>query len=84
MERQTFKEIGARLRALRLALEDESQADFARRHGFKRSQLNNWETGVRRIPLEAAVTLCDAYGVSLDWMYRGKRDGLSEHLRKLL
>jgi transcriptional regulator with XRE-family HTH domain len=84
MERHAYVEIGHRLRLLRVALEDESQADFARRHGFKRSQLNNWETGARRIPLEAAITLCDAYGLSLDWIYRGKRDGLPEHLRRML
>jgi len=84
MERPEYPEIGARLRALREALEAETQGEFARRHGFNRSQVNNWETGVRRIPVDAAERLCDAYGLTLDWVYRGKRDGLSDSLRKVL
>lgn len=75
-------EIGERLRTLRLAM-GASQTDWAERHAFNKTQYNNWERGERRIPLEAAEKLCDLYGLTLDFVYRGRRDGLSEYARKV-
>lgn len=61
-----------------------SQKAFADRHNFGHTQYNNWETGTRRIPVDAAETLCEAYGLTLDFVYRGRRDGLSEKASKVL
>lgn len=77
-----FKEIGERLASLRLAVSGESQRTFAAQNGFNANQYNNWEAGVRRIPVDAAERLCDRYGLTLDFVYRGRVEGLSEYLRK--
>ncbi len=85
MQQKThYKEIGIRLAAIRLGFSALSQKDWAARNGFHQTQYNNWETGVRRIPVEAAVTLCDIYGLTLDAIYRGRLDGLSDTSRKIL
>lgn len=80
----TYPEIGRRLEAVRQAFSDLSQKAWAEKHGFSTTQYNNWETGARRIPVEAAEKLSEAYGLTLDFVYRGRRDGLSEKAAKLL
>lgn len=77
-------EIGARLKRVREAFSDLSQKDWARKHGFSTTQYNNWETGARRIPVDEAERLCDFYGLTLDFIYRGRRDGLAETSAKVL
>lgn len=77
-----FGEIGSRLRKLREAARM-NQKTWSERHGFNLTQYNNWERGERRIPLEHAETLCDSYGLTLDFIYRGRLDGLSEYARKI-
>lgn len=39
-----------------------------------------WENGVNLIPLDQAILLCRAYGLSLDYIYLGDRSGLPERL----
>ena len=79
-----YIEIGQRLEAIRVAFSDLSQKDWAKKHDFGASTYNNWVKGIRRIPVENAEKLCDLYGLDLDFIYRGKRDGLSENARKAL
>jgi len=79
-----YIEIGQRLEAIREAFSDLNQKEWADRHGFGTSTYNNWVKGIRRIPVESAEKLCDLYGLDLDFIYRGKRDGLSENARKVL
>lgn len=79
-----YADIAARLEAIRRHFSDLSQKHWAEKHGFNRTQYNNWETGARRIPVEAAEKLCDRYGLTLDAIYRGRLDGLSEKARKVL
>lgn len=80
-----YAHIGARLRNLRDAYQpDISQKAWAEKHGFNATQYNNWEKGNRRIPVDFAETLCDTYGLTLDFIYRGRRDGLSENARKVV
>lgn len=69
--------IGARLKAIRVGLSPLSQRDWALKNGFSSTQYNNWETGIRRIPVEAAERLCDLYDLTLDAIYLGRLDGLS-------
>ncbi|BAQ69202.1 helix-turn-helix domain-containing protein [Rhodovulum sulfidophilum] len=78
-----FKEIGIRLERIRLGFSDLNQKDWAKKHGFGPTQYNNWENGVRRIPVDAAEKLCSLYGLTLDAIYRGRLDGLSENARKV-
>lgn len=73
-----YAEIGRRLEAIRCAFSDLGQAAWADRHGFQGTQYNNWERGARRIPVDDAQRLCEVYGLTLDFVYRGRRDGLSE------
>jgi hypothetical protein len=75
-------EIGRRIAALRRAYSDDSQKVWAARHGFSSTQYSNWEAGIRRIPVECAARLCDTYGLTLDFIYRGRIDGLSDTARK--
>ena len=79
-----FKPIGARLAAVRTGFSDLDQKAWAQKHGFAHTQWNNWENGVRRIPVESAERLCSLYGLTLDFVYRGRRDGLSETAAKVL
>lgn len=78
-----FIDVGERLARLRASQSDLSQKAWAEKHGFNGTQYNNWETGKRRIPVDAAEKLCDAYGLTLDFVYRGRRDGLPESIRKV-
>lgn len=73
-----YPEIGERLRHIREHFSDLTQKEWAERHGFNPTQYNNWEKGVRRIPVEAAEKLCELYGLTLDFIYRGRRDGLAD------
>lgn len=83
--RHDYAAIAARLRRLReIMAPDASQTEWAALHGFERTQLNNWETGVRRISVDAAERLCARYGLTLDWIYRGREDGLPASLRNVL
>lgn len=83
-EAAPYLDIAQRLIAIRKAFSDLGQRAWAAKHGFAVTQYNNWETGVRRIPVEAAERLCDLYGLSLDFVYRGKRNGLPENVLKSL
>lgn len=81
---QQYEIIGKRLAAIRQAFSDLNQKQWAERHGFQLSQWNNWELGARRIPVESAEKLCGLYGLTLDFIYLGRRDGLSEKASKVL
>ena len=79
-----FAEIGERLGRIRKVFSDESQKAWAEKNRFNTTQYNNWEKGNRRIPVERALELCERYGLTLDYIYRGRSDGLSDNLRKSL
>lgn len=79
-----YAAIGERLRAIREAFSTLSQTAWAKKHNFAVTQYNNWEKGVRRIPVESAERLCEVYGLTLDFVYRGRRDGISENASKVL
>jgi transcriptional regulator with XRE-family HTH domain len=81
-ESREFQEVGQRLRALRTGL-GMSQRELCSEHGFSPAQYNNWERGARRLSIEYAQKLCDSYGLTLDYIYRGRVDGLTINARKL-
>lgn len=76
--------IGNRLAAIRQAFSDLDQAEWAAKHSVGVTTWNNWERGLRRIPVDQAERFCDIYGLTLDFIYRGRRDGLSETASKVL
>ncbi len=89
MARKTSKAIGkneaaTRLVALRLALTGENQTRFAARVGFEVKRWNNFERG---LPLskEAAIQLVKRIpGLTLDWLFLGREDGLPVKLQREL
>lgn len=78
-----YQEIGARLDQLRVGFSELNQKDWAEKHGFNPTQYNNWIKGKRRIPVDASERLCDTYGLTLDFIYRGRIDGLAETARNV-
>lgn len=78
-----YRPIGERLERLREA-HGLNQKEWAAKHRFNYTQYNNWEKGAMRITIQNAERLCDLYGLTLDWIYRGRVDGLSEYARKMV
>jgi transcriptional regulator with XRE-family HTH domain len=67
--------ISERLRLLQLS-SGLKQAPFSRLVGLSASQWNNYSRGRERISIDAALKVCVATGVSLDFIYRGERAAL--------
>ena len=72
----SLKTISGRLERTRLALGFPSQEAFARTLGYGKGTYNPWETGERRISLDAAIRLREVHKISLDWTYCGDPSGL--------
>jgi transcriptional regulator with XRE-family HTH domain len=53
-----------------------TQKEFAESAGMILSRYNLREAGKVPLPLRVAIQLCDAHGLTLDWLYRGKVQGL--------
>lgn len=53
-----------------------TQAEFGRRAGIAANTLNQWERAKGRPGLDQALLLCEAFGLTLDWIYRGDPSGL--------
>jgi transcriptional regulator with XRE-family HTH domain len=66
--------------ARRLALTREilglTQKEFAEPAGVILSRYNLWETGKSSLHLSGAMALCATHDLTLDWLYRGKVQGL--------
>lgn len=84
MSEAPFFTIGQRLEAIRTGFSSLNQKDWALKHNFQPTQWNNWEKGARRITVPEAEKLSEIYGVTLDFIYRGRRDGLSEIASKVV
>jgi DNA-binding XRE family transcriptional regulator len=76
-----MKTIADRLLALRLAL-DLTQKSMAKPLSVTREAYSNYERGERDPPWPIGIEICNAWGVTLDWIYRGKMDGLPHDLRR--
>jgi transcriptional regulator with XRE-family HTH domain len=72
--------IGARLELTRRAL-DLTRFQMARVLGTDMATWGTYEAGVVRIPADQALKL-SAYGVPLDWIYRGKTTDLHPDIRE--
>lgn len=67
--------IGQRLLLTRQAL-GHNQTVFATRAGISRNAYTQYEGGGKRPSIENAISLCDTYNLTLDWIYRGDMSGL--------
>lgn len=69
-------------RRLRLAREAKGlkAKDICERLKISASKYSNWETAQARPQLEAGIRLCDEFGFTLDWLYRGIKAGLPNDL----
>lgn len=76
--------IALRLETTRVALGHKNQAEFAKGANLSQNRYNQYETGERRITIDAALKLKRKYGISLDWIYDGDRYGLPQGIRSAL
>lgn len=78
--------IGRRLQLSRAAL-GVSQSEFADRCEIARNTYNQYEKGVNKPPVEAALKMRELYGLTLDWIYAGDpstlRHDLADKIRDL-
>ena len=58
-----------------------SAAELCRQIGCKPNRWSQYESADRKITVEVADRLCDEYGLTLDWIYRGNPAGLPHGLR---
>lgn len=72
MKRQ---DVGLRL-AITRTIVGKEPAEFCRLYKIKLNTYSQWESGDRLINLDSACYLCEALGITLDWLYRGKLEGL--------
>ena len=79
-----YSAIGERVDLVRLRFTDMSQVEWSAYLGVSTGRYNNWKAGRRRITLDTAQKLCADYGLSLDYIYMGKLDGLSINARNML
>lgn len=63
-------EVGSRLRLAREALRM-TQAEFAKQADIAANAYNQFEQGRRMLPPASAIAICDAHGLTTDWLYRG-------------
>jgi len=75
--------IGKRLRAVRMAI-GTTQEQFAAGIGATQGGFGQYEAGMRRPSVIIASALCTVYGLTLDFIYRGDRRGLSPAMLKSL
>lgn len=52
-----------------------NQAQWCRLTGIAPQAWNNYESGLNRISIDQAIKVCQATGVTTDWIYRGLMSG---------
>lgn len=77
------KAIGERLVMLRQVL-GLAQYELADRAKIAPNTYNQYENGTRRPSIENAIALCEAFDLTLDWIYRGDPSGLRYQLADAL
>jgi len=79
-----FADIGERLRLIAVNLLGVSLSGLAADTGINRASVFSFVKGTRRISLDAAQSVADLSGVTLDYIYTGKPDGLAPEVAKAL
>lgn len=75
--------VGRRLTAFHAA-EGISQAEVCRAIGIKENRYSQYLSGDRKLPVEIALKLKAAYGLSTDWIYGGDTSALPARLHQKL
>lgn len=70
-----LKEVGARLAWVRVAV-GWTQTAIAKMAGVDQSTWTKWERGERLASVAHVAKVCDTFGCTLDFVYRGKIGGL--------
>lgn len=78
------RDVARRLRLVRIALGIQDQRDFGEAANLEQSLYNRFETGKRLLTLQAAMKLCERYGITLDYLYRGDASGLPYKLHNTI
>lgn len=76
---RSIEAIADRLARTRAAL-GLNQTELCARAGLAKNTYNQWECGHGRPGLDYAIQLCEAFGLTLDWIYLGDDSGLRGHL----
>ncbi len=71
----TAEAVGKRVEALRKTT-GLNQTDFASRAKVVRESVSLWERGKQRPGIGPAQKLADTYGVTLDWIFLGRKETL--------
>ncbi len=77
---ESLKSLAKRLEVTRLAL-GLRPVDVCKRIDIKENRWSQYESGERQITLPVAISLCDEFGLTLDWIYRANPSGLAHELR---
>jgi transcriptional regulator with XRE-family HTH domain len=56
------------------------QSEVADRAGIPRNAFNQYYSGKRTLTLAPAQSLCDEFGLTLDWLFRGDPSDLPQKL----
>ena len=75
--------IGHRLRVAETALKKNPTA-VSRDCKIGKNTYSQWRNGKRVPQLDLAIRYCDRYGLTLDWLYLGRFDGLPTTLAELI
>lgn len=80
---ESIEACAERLKLTRLAAMngEDNQAKWCRLVQISTSKWNNAETGDNWLALENALKLCQRYGITLDWIYRGDMQCMSSEMR---
>lgn len=77
------KDVGQRLRVVREVL-GLNQVEFGRRAGLAANTYNMIEGGTKLPSISVAIALCDAHGLTLDYIFRGDPSDLSAAVRRAI
>lgn len=69
-------EVGKRLRAIASEFGCDNAVKLAAFVGASRPAVNTWLTGKALPPVPYMIKLCDPWGMTLDFIYRGDPDGI--------
>lgn len=67
-----YKTLGANLKSLRKS-KGLTQEQFGTQFGLTKSAIVNYETGIRKIPIDTLIQIAYAYDVSIDTLTAKKR-----------
>lgn len=78
VSKDPFRQIvGQRLRAVAAEFGYPTAGELAEFIGGQRAQVDTWYNGRALVGVPYASFLCERWGITLDWLYRGVPDGMN-------